>query len=115
MQEQFLPNPADAVVDPAKVRDYLLSRDHPVGRFKAVVFEAVGYRASAWRTLRVDLLQSAWLRVQRSEPTAFGQRYLVDAILRGPAGQNLAVRVVWLVRVGEDHPRLITVIPRRRR
>ena len=27
-----------AVVDPAKVRDYLLSPEHPVGRFKATFF-----------------------------------------------------------------------------
>lgn len=33
-----LPNAEQAVVEPAKVRDYLLSSAHPVGRFKAVVF-----------------------------------------------------------------------------
>jgi hypothetical protein len=38
-----LPNPDRAVVDDAKVRDYLLSPSHPVGRFKAVFFAALGF------------------------------------------------------------------------
>ena len=38
-----LPNAARAIVDEAKVRDYLLSPEHPVGRFKARVFRAAGY------------------------------------------------------------------------
>jgi len=111
---QFLPNPAAAVVDAAKVRDYLLCQDHPVGRFKAVVFEAVGYRREGWHFLQADLLRTAWMAAKVSEPTPFGQQYRVEAILRGPAGRNLSVRVVWLVRHGEAFARLVTAIPRRR-
>jgi hypothetical protein len=33
-----LPNGDRAMVHEAKVRDYLLSTDHPIGRFKARVF-----------------------------------------------------------------------------
>jgi hypothetical protein len=33
-----LPNSERAIVDEAKVRDYLLSPSHPVGRFKAAFF-----------------------------------------------------------------------------
>ena len=39
-----LPNADAATVDDAKVRDYLLSPEHPVGRFKARVFRSAGYR-----------------------------------------------------------------------
>ena len=35
-----LPRAEHAVVEDAKVRDYLLSREHPVGRFKAAFFGA---------------------------------------------------------------------------
>ncbi|MFO0327747.1 MAG: DUF6883 domain-containing protein, partial [Gemmatimonadota bacterium] len=38
-----------------KVRDYLLSPEHPVGRFKARVFAAAGYRREAWQQLREEL------------------------------------------------------------
>jgi hypothetical protein len=38
-----VPGAEHAIVDAAKVRDYLLSHEHPVGRFKAVFFEAFDY------------------------------------------------------------------------
>jgi len=41
-----LPNGDRAVVDDAKVRDYLLSPTHPVGRFKSVFFMALGFSAA---------------------------------------------------------------------
>jgi hypothetical protein len=41
----LLPNADRAIVPEAKVRDYLLSNAHPVGRFKAVFFIALGYSA----------------------------------------------------------------------
>jgi hypothetical protein len=50
-----LPNANSAIVDEAKVRDYLLSPEHPVGHFKARVFMAAGYRRQAWQRLREDL------------------------------------------------------------
>jgi hypothetical protein len=37
-----LPEGSRAVIEPAKLRDYLLSSSHPVGRFKAVFFHALG-------------------------------------------------------------------------
>jgi hypothetical protein len=51
-----LPGSKDAVVEAAKVRDYLLSREHSVGRFKAAFFEALGYTVADWARLQRDLL-----------------------------------------------------------
>ena len=110
----LLPNPDRAVVDPAKIRDYLLSPEHPVGRFKAVIFQNAGYRRADWQILQADLAATANLDAQLEAATPFGQKYEVLAMLRGPAGRDLAVVVVWLVRRGEDFPRLVTVYPRRR-
>lgn len=50
-----IPNSDRAVIDPAKLRDYLLSRTHPVGRFKAAFFVALGYSADTWSRLEADL------------------------------------------------------------
>lgn len=110
----LLPNPDRAVVDPAKVRDYLLSPEHPVGRFKAVVFHQAGYQRSEWPVLQADLAATARLDARLEAQTPFGQKFEILAILRGPAGRDLAVVVVWLVRRGEDFPRLVTVYPRSR-
>jgi hypothetical protein len=38
----MLPHAELATIDPAKLRDYLLSPSHPVGRFKATVVDALG-------------------------------------------------------------------------
>jgi hypothetical protein len=54
-----IPGAERAVVDPSKIRDYLLSESHPVGRFKASFFIALGYSAAAWEVLAVDLQRHA--------------------------------------------------------
>ena len=46
-----LPNAGNVVVEPAKLRDYLLSRFHYSGRFKAAFFEALGYAREDWQRL----------------------------------------------------------------
>ncbi|HET7673949.1 MAG TPA: hypothetical protein VFL54_00355 [Gammaproteobacteria bacterium] len=38
-----LPNAGAAVILPEKVRDYLLSPTHPIGRYKAAFFRSQGY------------------------------------------------------------------------
>jgi hypothetical protein len=72
-----LPNAASAIVDEAKVRDYLRSPEHPVGRFKARVFRAAGYERDNWQRLRDDLLALA--RSVDVSPTSvdeFGRRFV---------------------------------------
>jgi len=54
-----LPNADRTVIDAAKIRDYLLSEIHPVGRFKAAFFSALGYSTDRWELLRDDLLALA--------------------------------------------------------
>ena len=52
-----LPGADHAIVDGAKVRDYLLSPAHPVGRFKTVFFGTLGYTRDQWQRLQKDLLK----------------------------------------------------------
>ena len=54
-----LPHPDRAVVDVAKVRNYLLSDSHTTGRFKAAVFRTLGYSADHWETLAQELRRHA--------------------------------------------------------
>ena len=108
----MLPAAERAHIDPAKVRDYLLSAVHPVGRFKAVVFQALGYRADGWERLRDDLLALA--RTTEAVPgqaSAFGQKYEVSGTLRGPNGREAKFTCVWLVPVDDGAPRFITAFP----
>lgn len=111
-----LPNPDRAVVNAAKVRDYLLSFEHPVGQHKAAVFRAAGYRRETWSVLQADLEAVAWLDGARLKATTeYGRLFELPAILRGPAQRSLRVMTIWLVRRREDFPRLITVYPGGRR
>jgi len=50
-----IPNAERAVIEPAKLHEYLLSRTHPVGRFKAAFFLALGYSSEDWSQLEADL------------------------------------------------------------
>jgi hypothetical protein len=107
-----LPGFDRAIIDDAKVRDYLLSPDHPIGRFKARVFNAVGYQRSEWQRLRDDL--AALAANAEAEPTAgdaFGHRWVVRGDLFGPTGLVLQVVTVWLIPSEGAAPRLITAYP----
>jgi hypothetical protein len=102
-----LPGGDRAVVDIAKLRDYCLSPDHPRGKHKARVFAAaLGLTAD-----RADELQAALLAAAGTEEATVGdadehgQRYAVEFIMHGPAG-TARVRSSWIVRAGEDFPRL---------
>jgi hypothetical protein len=44
-----------AVIPTEKIRDYLLSEVHPVGRYKSAVFRALGYSADQWPVLERDV------------------------------------------------------------
>jgi hypothetical protein len=99
-----------AVVEPEKVREYLLSATHPVGRFKAAFFSVLGYTDENWAELARDLLPLRGDAVQ-GKFSRFGNKYEVPAILTGPSGRSAAVLTVWIVRHGEEVPRLVTALP----
>ena len=107
-----LPNADRAVVEDAKVRDYLLSPTHPVGRFKSVFFAALGFSAGQWSLLRDALLELA--RTGDAIPgqvSHFGLKFEIHAILRGPSGRQADVVAVWMVSNGQDFPHFITAHP----
>lgn len=101
-----------AVIEPVKLHGYLLSGSHPVGRFKAIFFWALGYSAEAWPRLEADLRnqhlpQDATL----GDQTRYGQKYEIRATLVGPSGRSAEVVSAWIVRWGEDFPRFVTAYP----
>ena len=108
-----VPNADRAVVDLAKVRDYLLATGHPVGRFKARFFISLGYAAEQWERLRDDILVLGRSGDLCSETAgAYGRKFEVDGIVTGPSGRSATLRSVWIIRAEEDFPRLVTGFPR---
>ena len=111
-----LPNAELAQIDPAKVRDYLLSESHPVGRFKAEFFRALGFRSDRWQELESALRTHARQHEARpGDRSEYGTKYEVAGSLVGPEGRTAEVLVAWIVRTGENVPRLITAQPARNR
>lgn len=111
-----LPGAERARVDAAKVRDYLLSREHPVGRFKAVFFGSLGYSVDTWQQLEADLRGvAAGGEATFGEQTQYGQKYEVHGILQARSGEPVSVVTAWIVRWGEDAPRFVTAYPGEKR
>jgi len=70
-----LPNAEHAVVDERKVQDYLLSRSHPVGRFKAAFLARGGFNSDYANLLITELLNlAAHGECQPGEATEYGQK-----------------------------------------
>jgi hypothetical protein len=107
-----IPNADRAIVEPAKLRDYLLSHSHPVGRFKAAFFLRLGYSADGWNQLEADFRRQHLSRdASPDAPTPYGQKYVIRATLVGPSGRSATIVSVWVIRRGEDMPRFVTAYP----
>jgi len=107
-----LPAADRALITESKVRDYLLSPLHPVGRFKAAFFAAVGYGQGEWQALVADLARlAAQGEAVQTEATAFGQKYEVRGRITGPSGRSAMLVSVWIVLSGEAFPRFVTAFP----
>ena len=78
-----------------------------VRRYKARVFaSALGLTADQADELQTALLQAASAEeATATDADEYGQRYVIDFTMKGPAGEA-RVRSSWIVRTGEDFPRL---------
>jgi hypothetical protein len=108
----LIPNADRAIIDPVKLHGYLLSRSHPVGRFKAAFFHALGYSSEEWRHLESDLRSQHLSRdATREDQTPYGRKYVIRDTLVGPSGSAADVVSVWVLRTGEEIPRFVTAYP----
>ena len=97
-----LPGVENAVVDPKKIREYLLAATHPLGRFKASFFLALGYTSSNWDVLVSDLRSLAERQeAELAGMNDYGQKYLVRGILKGTRAvdssglRDISMTTVW--------------------
>jgi hypothetical protein len=105
--------PESAVIEPAKLRDYLLSFDHPDGRGKARYLARLGYTRERWELLARDLRQQILpLEAKPTRESRWGMKYEILGVLRGPNGRAAAIRSIWIVLHGDTRPHLVTLIPR---
>jgi hypothetical protein len=107
-----VPNAASAIVEEQKVRDYLLSSSHPVGRYKTRNFKSLGYDQEGWRRLASGLREILVANdVSESIANDYGTKYVVPGQLRVPNGAGAYVFTVWIILNEEDTPQLVTAYP----
>jgi hypothetical protein len=83
------------------VSDYLLSTVHPVGRFKARVFKALGFDQSNLDAFVAEVRRiAAEGEVAEVEDFEFGRKYTVPGELKGPHGAAPVVSL-WMRHQGE--------------
>lgn len=107
-----IPNGAQAVIRPEKLKDYLLNIDHKRGKSKAALLLYFGYTPENWQVLENDLrLYHLKADVTATQDTPYGRRYEIRTFLRTPSNRSLMVRTVWQIDKGTDFPRFITLHP----
>ena len=106
-----IPGAERAVLDAAKVRDYLLSPEHRVGSAKARFFAQLGFNQRNWTVLRDELHRFVQEKATIGGATRFGQKYVVPGTIQGPSGRVAQIVVVWIILNDEDFPRFVTAYP----
>jgi hypothetical protein len=101
-----LANGARATVEIRKLPEYCLNPKHPRGRNKARVFASVGIKEADAEELRTALVAAAsYGEAVLGAVNPYGQRYVVDFDM-ARQGRTVRIRSTWIVRTGEDLPRL---------
>ena len=107
-----LPNGGQAHIPGQKLRGYLLSDTHPIGRAKARVLNSAGFDQT-----NVEMLEQSLTAIARDQevtkviPFLHGTKYVIEGLLEAPSGTRLQVRTVWIIETGADTPRFVTVYP----
>jgi hypothetical protein len=108
-----LPNGENAVIDPRKIRDYILNLRHQRGQHKARVFAAALAITQAKSKVLADALRQAALSESAVDQGSdvFGRRFAIDFRLEHH-GRVAAVRSHWIILANETAPRFVTAFIR---
>lgn len=107
-----LPNAEKAIIDAEKLRGYILSFAHPIGRFKASFFQKVGYSAENWRVFEQHLRELILSQdVKKVEELQYGRKFIVEGSVVSPSGKTVQIVTVWVILKEESIPRFITAYP----
>lgn len=107
-----IPNSDRAVIEPAKLTEYLLNIEHKHGGAKAKLLLQCGYSLDNWQQLEIDIRKfHLAVDVNLIKETPYGIRYEIRANILTPSNRLLLVKTVWQIDRGTDFPRLITLVP----
>ena len=107
-----LPNKEKAYIPLSKLKDYLLSETHSVGKSKAKLLRSLGFNE-----MNVNLLKESLMAIAHSEnvkeaiSSPHGVKYIIDGLLRTQAGGSIIMRTVWIIDKGHERARFVTAYP----
>ena len=107
-----LPDKEKAYIPLLKIRNYLLSETHPIGKSKAKFLRSMGFNE-----LNIDLLKQGLLAIAQIEDvkeavsSTHGVKYVIDGLLQTPGGEAVKVRTIWIIDKGQTRPRFVTTYP----
>ena len=104
--------PSNSVIAPEKLTQYLLVPQRRSD--KSGWLALAGYQVANWRILESDLrTQILVLDAKPLEQTVYGQMFEITGHLRGPNGQVLSVRTIWMTETATGITKFITLYPAR--
>ncbi|MEZ5513081.1 MAG: hypothetical protein R3F58_04335 [Steroidobacteraceae bacterium] len=84
-------DPNEAVIPLEKLRDYLLSTSHPIGRYKSAFFRALGYSADNVSTLELNLRALLHAEIGPPQATEYGLKFAAVGTIQGPVGRSARI------------------------
>lgn len=107
-----LPCAKKAVISVPKLKNYLLSESHPVGRLKAKFFHKYGFNKENVALLEKELRAIVENeKVKKLIESNYGIKYIIDGDLHGITKQKVRIRTVWIREFEERLPRFVTAYP----
>ena len=107
-----LPNREKTYIPVSKLKDYLLSETHSVGKSKAKFLRSVGFNETNAHLLKQGLINIAHSQdIKEAVSSPHGIKYIIDGLLQTPAGGSIKMRTVWIIDRDQERPRFVTDYP----
>ena len=107
-----IPNIDAAIIDEAKIKDYLLNLNHSDGRGKAIFFASKGFTVNNSQDFRgMLILHASNNPVSKVQQTEWGTKYVVNGPVNWRDENEFNLTTVWIIENGESFPKLATAYP----
>jgi hypothetical protein len=103
---------SNAIIAEEKITNYLLSHEHPTGRFKAQFFNTLDFEQANWKLLERALRDLLIEEAELLETTEWGEKYAIRSEIQGPNGKSARIVSIWIILLTDKHPRFVTAYPR---
>lgn len=107
-----LPNKEKAHVSLEKLKDYLLSETHAVGKAKVKLLRSFGFNENNVHLLKEGLTAIARTgKIKEAILSTYGVIYIVEGTLVTPDGSFIEMRTIWIIDKGQAEQRFVTAYP----